>query len=70
MSIKNSLYDLSRILNKSASIINDIETLASGDTRRIKRRVKSKAKNKLVYGTANKISKKLNNNNYYRRKTK
>ena len=70
MSIKNSLYDLSRILNKSASIINDIETLASGDTRRIKRRVKSKAKNKLVYGVANKVSKKLNNNNYYRRKTK
>lgn len=70
MSIKNSLYDLSRILNKSASIINDIETLASGDTRRITRRVKSKAKNKLVYGAANKVSKKLNNNNYYRRKTK
>ena len=69
MSIKNSLYDLSRILNKSASIINDIETLTSGDTRRIKRRVKSKAKNKLVYGVENKVSKKLNNN-YYRRKTK
>lgn len=60
MSLKNNLYSISRILNKTAGILNDIETIATGNPKKIAKRAINKSKNKLIYKTANKISRKTN----------
>lgn len=60
MSLRNTLYKTSRKLNKVASILGDLDALTSGSPKKIVKRVFNKNKNKFIYKTANKISKKTN----------
>lgn len=55
--LTSELYKLSRSINKTASTLNDIETLASGNPKKIMKR----AKRKTVRKTLNKISRKIIN---------
>ena len=58
MKIKNELYKISRKLNKTAGILGDIEVLSSGSPEKIAKRLINRTKNKIIYGAANKISRK------------
>lgn len=60
MKLKNKLYKTSRKLNKAAGVLGDIEAIVSMSPKKIFNRFTNKAKNKVIYKTANKISKKTN----------
>lgn len=53
--VKKTLYDITRTTGKIATAVHDIDVLASGDPKKIMKRVKSK----VVYKTANKIAREL-----------
>lgn len=55
--LTSDLYKLSRKLGKTASIINDIETLASGNPKKILKRSKKKTVGKAL----NKLNRKIIN---------
>lgn len=59
MRISSLLYKATRSLGKAASRANDIETLMTGDPKKIAKRAARKAANKSVYGIAGKITKRL-----------
>ena len=52
MKLSSKLYSIAKQFGKSASIVNDIETLLTGDkdkmTKRVKRKVAYKAERKLM----------------------
>lgn len=55
--LTNNLYTCSRKLGKLASAINDLETLASGDPKKIIKRAKKKKAGKVL----NKVNRKIIN---------
>lgn len=55
MKLTKILYNISRKFGKTATILNDIEIVASLDAKKIKKRIVRKAVNK----AANKINKKI-----------
>ena len=57
--VTKKLYDASRTLNKIASNLNDIETLLSGDSDKILKRLKRKAIGAKLHKLGNKIIRKL-----------
>lgn len=59
MKLRKNLYTVSDKLNKMATILGDIEALASGSPKKIMKRASNKTKNKIIYGTASKISRKV-----------
>lgn len=59
MNLRKNLYEISGKINKVASILGDIEALASGSPKKVAKRASNKTKNKIIYGTANKVSKKV-----------
>lgn len=58
MSLKNKLFKASRTLNKISRTIGDVETIASGDPKKITKRFANRAKNKALYSITNKIKNK------------
>lgn len=59
MNLRKNLYKISGKINQVAGILGDIEALVSGSPKKIVKRTSNKTKNKIVYGTANKISRKV-----------
>lgn len=59
MNVRKKLYTISGKINQVANIMGDIEALVSGSPKKIAKRASNKTKNKVIYGTANKISKKV-----------
>lgn len=59
MKVRKQLYGISRKINKIASILGDIEALASCNPLKITKRFSNKTKGKIIYRTANKINKKI-----------
>lgn len=59
MKIRSFLYDTADKMQKVAGIIGDVETLLSGNPKKIVRRIGNKSKNKIIYRTANNISRKV-----------
>ena len=57
---KRTLYNISRLTGKASSILADVEAVASLDSKKIKKRLGNKVKNKMLYKTANKIGRRLN----------
>lgn len=55
--LSSKLYKASRSISKAASVLNDIETLASGDPKKVIRRAKRKKTGKIL----NKINRKIIN---------
>ena len=55
--LTKTLYNTSRAINKVASTVNDIETLASGNPKKIIKRAKRKTVGKML----NKVNKKILN---------
>lgn len=55
VSIKTTLYDIARQLNKIAGVMTDIDVIKSGDPKKIAKRFAKK----VYYKEANKIGKKL-----------
>lgn len=53
------MYDISRAAGKTATRMNDVNTLMSGNPKKIAKHFARKAVNKTVFKTANKISNKL-----------
>lgn len=53
--IINNLYDFSRTTRQLASKLNDINTILSGDSKKVKRRIKNKAKGRVISKINNKI---------------
>jgi hypothetical protein len=53
------LYGISRATGKAATRMNDVETILSGNPKKIVKRFAKKAINKTAFKTANKISNKL-----------
>lgn len=53
--IINNLYNFSRTTRQLASKLNDVNTILSGDSKKIKRRIKNKAKGRVVSKINNKI---------------
>ena len=53
------LYKAARLLNKIASIVNDVETVSTGDTKKIAKRAKRKVAGKSLNKVNRKIIKKL-----------
>lgn len=60
MKLKNTLYKISRKINKTASILGDLEALASGSPKKTVNHFLNKTKNKAIYNVAHKISNKTN----------
>lgn len=60
MKLRTMLYNASRSLSKASSILGDIETIATGDPKKISKRFINKTKNKVIYKTTRKISRKTN----------
>lgn len=59
MSLKNTLYKMSRMFGKAASTVNDVETVMTGNPEKIAKRFARKLVGKTAYKTANKINRKL-----------
>lgn len=59
MSVRKNLYTISRKINQVANIMGDIEALVSGSPKKIVKRASNKTKNKMIYKTANKVSRKV-----------
>lgn len=57
---KRTLYNISRFTGKASLILADVEAVASLDSKKIKKRLGNKVKNKMIYRTANKIGRRLN----------
>lgn len=55
--VSPKLYKTSRKIGKIASVTNDIETLLSGDIKKICKRIKNKAVNKMFYKMKNNMNK-------------
>ena len=55
MTLKNDLYKISRWFGKASSTLNDIETLATGDPKKIAKRIARKE----LYKTSNKVTRKI-----------
>lgn len=53
------LYDISRTAGKTATRMNDVNTILSGNPKKIAKRFARKAVNKTLFKTANKVSNKL-----------
>lgn len=53
------LYDVSRAAGKTASRMNDINTILSGNPKKIAKRFARKAVNKTAFKAANKVNNKL-----------
>lgn len=59
MKIRKLLYTTANKMQKTANILGDIEVLLSGDPKKIYKKTSNRYKNKVVYDTANKISRKI-----------
>jgi hypothetical protein len=57
--VTGMLYGISRATGKAATRMNDVETILSGNPKKIVKRFAKKAINKTAFKTANKISNKL-----------
>jgi hypothetical protein len=57
--LRKNLYNISKVINKTASILGDIEAITSGSPKKVVKRMSNKTKNKMIYKTANKISRKV-----------
>lgn len=57
MKISSKLYKISRLFGKASSTVNDIETIMTGDPKKITKRIVRKKVNK----EANKAARKINN---------
>lgn len=55
--ISTKFYNVSRVINRVASVMNDVETIATGNPKKIIKRAKKKAVGK----TLNKISRNILN---------
>ena len=58
--ISRFLYKFSRKTYKISAFLNDVDVISSGDSKRIFKRFKRKFINKAIYGSANKINRKVN----------
>lgn len=54
-----TLYGIARAINKIASFVNDVETVATGDTKKIAKRAKRKVAGKAMNKVNREIMKKL-----------
>ncbi|PTY92975.1 hypothetical protein [Heyndrickxia sporothermodurans] len=55
MKLSNGLYKLARKIGKAATVSNDIETLMSGDPKKIAKRAARKA----IWKTNNRVTRKI-----------
>ena len=61
----SKLYNASRKIGKAASILNDIETLATGNPKKITKRLKRKIGNKIFNKIRRKVIKWASNGNVW-----
>lgn len=57
--LSSLLYKLSRSIGKTSGILNDVETLLTGDPKKISKRLVRKSVNKTAYKITKKITNKL-----------
>lgn len=62
IAMEKQLYKLSRKIGKAATMVNDVKTLASGDPKRIAKRLTNKQTYKASHGGANKLARKITEN--------
>lgn len=59
MKLRNFLYNTSKKMDKISNWLGDIESISSGNPKKIAKHFVNKAKRKTIYKTANKISRKI-----------
>lgn len=53
------LYKVARKINRAATVMNDVETIATGNPKKIAKRFARKATYKASHGGANKLARKV-----------